>query len=116
MGDLLRFPPLGVVSDEALMITLLRDGTYVAINDYFLEHTGYTREEVIGKTPFDLNLWVDPEERLKLAEAVRTHTPVLNLKVRYRTKSGATRTALTSSEYVEIDGEPCMRSIAIALG
>src|SRR5215469_8010582 len=39
-------------------ITTANDNRYLDVNDAFLEMSGWSREEVIGRTPFDLALWV----------------------------------------------------------
>src|SRR5262245_15091746 len=38
------------------------DGRLVEVNDTFLRKLRFEREEVIGKTAFELNFWVDPEQ------------------------------------------------------
>jgi hypothetical protein len=46
----------------AITITRMEDGRYVDVNDSFFIN-GFTREEVIGHTSTELNVWVRPEER-----------------------------------------------------
>src|SRR5690606_35049373 len=48
-----------------LTMTRLADGRFVEVNESFLNTTGFTRHEVLGRTPFDLNLWVQPAKRLE---------------------------------------------------
>jgi PAS domain-containing protein len=46
---------------DAIAITRLKDGVYMDINDAFIEKTGYRRDELIGKSALELNIWFDPK-------------------------------------------------------
>ena len=46
-----------------ITITRLADGRLVDINETFVQTTGYTREEALGRTPTELGFWVDPSKR-----------------------------------------------------
>jgi PAS domain S-box-containing protein len=47
-------------SPLALTITSVADGTLVDVNEGFVQMSGYTREEAVGRTPDSLGLWMDP--------------------------------------------------------
>ena len=47
-------------SPAAMAMTTLDDNRLFEVNKAWQDMTGYTREEVIGHTPFELNLWVEP--------------------------------------------------------
>jgi PAS domain S-box-containing protein len=47
-------------SNEPVTISSLRDHKFIELNDAFLDATGYHRDEVIGRTALELNLWDDP--------------------------------------------------------
>ncbi len=42
-----------------MTITSLRDGRFVDVNKSFEKQSGYAREEVIGRTAYELGLWAD---------------------------------------------------------
>jgi len=50
-------------SPEAIALTRVRDGALVQVNTEWLNMTGYTRDEVVGKTAVELGHWLDPQER-----------------------------------------------------
>jgi len=50
-------------SPEAIALTRVRDGVLVQVNAEWLSMTGYTRDEVLGKTAVELGHWLDPLER-----------------------------------------------------
>jgi PAS domain-containing protein len=51
----LTSPDLSIIIDPA-------DSTYIEVNDAFIEHTGYTREELIGRNVLENNRFADREE------------------------------------------------------
>ena len=68
-------------------ISRLSDGVIVEVNDSFERITGYTREEALGKTTTELNLWVEPNQRDRCVALVRTGKPVRE-QIQYRRKDG----------------------------
>ncbi len=64
-----KFAKAFYASPNPSTITLLSDGRHIEVNDSFCQVTGYTPEEVIGKTVVDLDLWVDLEDRKKLFDS-----------------------------------------------
>jgi DNA-binding NtrC family response regulator len=55
-------------SPDAIYLTRLSDGAYLAVNEGFERVTGYAAAEVMGQTTFTLNVWTDPAARPRLAE------------------------------------------------
>ncbi len=47
----------------AITIADLTSRTYLDVNDTFLELTGYSRDETVGRSWDELSLWVDPAQR-----------------------------------------------------
>jgi PAS domain S-box-containing protein len=97
-------------SPDAVNINLL-DGTYVDINDGFTRLTGYSREEVIGKSSTEIGIWAVPEERKKLVEALQKHQFVENLESTFTCKDGSNKTALMSARIINLNNEPQILSI-----
>lgn len=99
-------------SPLAVSISRIEDSTYLDINETFERGTGWSRGEVIGRTPFDLGLWVDPEKRKDLQRRVMSGKNAQNVEFTFRTKEGRVKTGLGSAELIEIDGAQCMLSVA----
>ena len=97
----------------AFMLTSTRDNRYIEVNDAFEEITGYQREEVIGKTPYDIGLWVKPEQRVELVEQAKATGYFRAIETPFRTKSGEIRQALGTGTLIDIDGEQCLLSVAV---
>jgi len=92
---------------EPIAIGTISEGRYIDVNESFL----YRREEVIGRTSEELKFWESPEDRAKLVGMLRKQGSVRNTEIMFRTKSGEHRTALDSSEVIEVAGQKCMMSI-----
>jgi PAS domain S-box-containing protein len=99
-------------SPSRIAITSLKDGRYIDVNDSYLSSTGYSRQEVLGKTSKDINIWVHPEDRTKMLDIVREQGIVRNREFEFRMKSGETRTWLFSAQPITINGEPCLMGVA----
>jgi PAS domain-containing protein len=47
---------------QPMSITTVAEGRYLDVNDSFLVMSGYSREEVIGRTSLELRVWDSPEK------------------------------------------------------
>ncbi|MEA3210721.1 MAG: two-component system, cell cycle sensor histidine kinase and response regulator CckA [Chthoniobacter sp.] len=79
-------------------------GRFVDVNDAFLSMTGFTREELIGRSPMDLRLCIDYDTRIR--SRLREGDPVRNLECEISTRSGDLRHTLVSIERITLAGEP----------
>jgi PAS domain S-box-containing protein len=91
-----------------LTITQLSTGRFVEVNERFLTITGYTREEVLGRTPLEIELWINPEQRAESLQQLRESQAVREVEADFRMKNGAIRTCLMSADLIELNGVPCV--------
>jgi diguanylate cyclase (GGDEF)-like protein/PAS domain S-box-containing protein len=98
-------------SIDAININRLSDGVYVDVNQAFLDILGFERDEVLGRTAFELNIWVDPLDRNQLITLLQRNSFCRNLDARFRCKSGEIKWGLMSASIIEIDGAPCILSV-----
>ncbi|MGB3225262.1 MAG: ATP-binding protein [Desulforhopalus sp.] len=89
---------------DAVTISRLDDGCYVDINPGFTKITGFTREEVIGKTVLELNLWHHPADRSILIQGIREKGFYQNLETQFRLKDGSIIDALISARLISHKG------------
>ena len=64
------------------------DGCFIDVNETFLRTFGFERDEVIGKTAVDLELYQNPEDFNSLRESLENDGPVRGVEIRARTRSG----------------------------
>lgn len=93
-------------------ISTLNEGRYLEVNDAFLRATGYTCQEVIGRTSAEMNLWVDPADRRRIEEEVKRRGFVRNLEVKRRAKDGNVLDMLFSCEEIVLEGQRCLVSVS----
>jgi PAS domain S-box-containing protein len=96
---------------SAFDLTRMKDDRYLEVNEAFEHFTGYHRDELIGRTPFDIRLWENPSYRVELLTKLRQEGKLRNQEVRFRTRHGGIRIGLASAELIEIDGEQCLLSV-----
>jgi PAS domain S-box-containing protein len=107
-----KFSKAFLTSPDSININRLSDGMYIDINQGFTNLTGYTREDAIGHTSLELNIWQDPEDRARLVRGLREHGFVENLEAKFRFKDGGVRIGLMSARILEINGEQCILSVS----
>ena len=99
-----RFRLAFQTSPDAININRLKDGLFIDINEGFTSITGYTREEVIGKTSQEINIWENLAERDKLIDELIKNGLVNNQESKFRMKDGRIITALMSARIITLDG------------
>ncbi len=98
-------------SPTAMTLTTLETASLarvIDVNDSFLQVTGYQREDAIGLTVTELNIWVDLAARTRMLQILQESGSVRNLEMKFRRKSGEIGVALLSAEIVRLQGVSCL--------
>jgi PAS domain S-box-containing protein len=98
-------------SPGAVTISTFKEGRFIEVNDTFLRLTGYTREEVIGLTASDLQVWIDPADSRMIRQLLIEQGMVKNVEYCFRRKSGNICVGLVSAELIDFEGEPCILGV-----
>jgi PAS domain S-box-containing protein len=91
-----RFSPAGM--------TIASNERWVDVNDSFLRMTEYTREEVVGHSSTELNMFPDRAHREQAWQGIDQKGKVTNQELTLRTRSGRLLTVLCSNEKIYLDG------------
>lgn len=100
-----RFSIIFHASPIGINLFRVSDGRSVNANDAFLELIGYEREELIGHSAVELDLFVDTEARRVWMEELRMTGKIRGVDAQIRRKSGEIREALASIDIIELGGE-----------
>ena len=95
-----------------MTISSLEDGCYMEVNDTFVEVTGYSREEAIGRTSTEIG-FISADYRARLADILQSDGAVGNLELDLVGIGGRKICCLYSGEIIEVDDSPRLLSIAV---
>lgn len=98
-------------SPLAITLSNLKTNKYIDVNDTYVQLTGYGRDEVIGRTPLDLGLWVRPLDREEITKRLLAQGIVRDVEYQFRAKGGKVLVGLASAEVIEVQGEQCMLAV-----
>ncbi len=93
------------------MVITIKNGMLIEVNETFVKRYGYTREQSIGFTVADIDLWVDINERLKYIAEIEKEGFVENFETRFRNKSGEISIVLLSGVSIMWNNERCVLTI-----
>ena len=103
-----RFEKAFRANPQPMSLTTFAEGRYLDVNDSFLAMSGYPRNEVIGQSSLELNVWETPSHRADFIQLLKEKGSLVNFETRFRTRDGSMRVLLSSAEAFEISGEKCL--------
>ncbi|HEX3001186.1 MAG TPA: PAS domain S-box protein [Methanoregula sp.] len=101
-----KFSTLFEYNPVPLTLVSAEHGRFADVNEAFLSGTGFSREEVIGRTATELNLFSDPEAYAGMVARLREQKQVQGLEMQCRKKNGDLATCSFSSRIILMAGRP----------
>ncbi len=105
-----RFSKAFTSSPAPLVISEIATGKFIDVNARWVDMLGYSREEQLGRNSKDVGIWIDPGERDRMVQKLRTHGSFKDEPIAFRAKSGKTVLALWSAEAITLGGQDVMLS------
>ena len=88
-----------------MAISKLDTGQYVDVNEAFLQTLGYTKDEIIGKTSDDIQIFSDFEDSNKYIKLISRLKKIKAFPVTLKTKNGESCPFLFSAETITLKDE-----------
>lgn len=96
---------------DAVAVTSLDDGTFIAVNEGFSSEIGFSTDELIGKSILDLKIWKNEGDRDKFLKIIQDNGYVENMEMEFRRKNMSLLTGLMSAKVITLSGKPHIISI-----
>ncbi len=95
-----------------MTISEFETGRYIDVNQRFLEVSGFSRDEVIGKTSVEIG-WISQIGRDLIKNEFVKNNKVSELELHLKKKNGEDVIALYNGELITIDGKTRILSLAV---
>ena len=96
---------------DSVCINRQKDGLFYYANEGFSRTMGYSVEETEGKTPLDLNIFVNPDDRDEFIKILKEKGELHRFELQYRKKDGTIFDALISARPLRYGEEDCLVSL-----
>ncbi|MBN1108016.1 MAG: PAS domain S-box protein [Bacteroidales bacterium] len=97
-------------ADHLMVLSRADSGVIFNANEAFLKTLGYTREEVIGRTPEDIGLYPGLEESNKYMKLLTRFRKIRDFVISLKNKAGEEKPFLFSADTVNLDDGPFLIS------
>lgn len=105
-----KFRKAFFISPDSVSINRLSDGMFVSINRGFTEISGYTDEEIIGKTSLEIDIWKNQADRKNIVQELLAKGEVRDYEASFLTKKGEID-GLMFASIIELNGVPHILNI-----
>jgi len=97
---------------DSITLTDLSDGRYLDVNDGFSRISGWSREEVIGRTASDIGIWVDAAFRDLMVAKLRAEKSFRHFPAQVRRRDGVIIDIELSAETIAYAGRELLLLVA----
>jgi two-component system, cell cycle sensor histidine kinase and response regulator CckA len=96
----------------SVALSRMDDGRYLLVNEGFCRNTGFSKQEIIGRTPADLDLYCNPEDRALLVQELKLHHKVEKFQIAFKVKDGTVYINSVTAKAIRHKGEDCILSVS----
>lgn len=92
-------------SPDGIVISNIAKQEILEVNEGFCRLTGYSKQEVIGRSGEDLGLWYEQQDRARLLDRLAHQGKIYNAEWSFRDRHDKERDCLFSASTIEVDDE-----------
>ncbi|MEG3126175.1 helix-turn-helix transcriptional regulator [Sphingomonas sp. GB1N7] len=90
------------------VICRLSDLRYVKVNQGFLDMTGYEKDQVLGKTAYDVDVLENAERKELAKERLTERRTIPQMEAELSLPEGGTKLVIVAGQPIDLGEEPCM--------
>jgi len=103
-----RFEKTFNANPAPAVICRLGDLRFIKVNPGFLEMTGLTRDQVIGRSVYELDVLENAERKDLAIERLREHATIPQMQAELRMPDGSSKQVIVAGQPLELNEEDCM--------
>ncbi len=103
-----RFERAFAVNPAPAVVCRLSDTRYIKVNRGFLRMTGYSSDQVIDKTLYELDVLREAEYREQAIQSLQQGEPIAQQEAILRVQEGIDKFVVVAGQPIEFAGEVCM--------
>ncbi|MEP7043935.1 MAG: PAS domain S-box protein [Dokdonella sp.] len=103
-----RFEKTFNANPAPAVICRLGDLRYIKVNQGFLEMSGYAREQVIGRSTYELDVFDRAEHKDLAVERLTAGETIPQMEAELRLSGGGSKLVIVAGQPIEIGDEACM--------
>ncbi|MDN3222626.1 helix-turn-helix transcriptional regulator [Pseudomonas nunensis] len=103
-----RFEKTFNANPAPAVICRLSDLRYIKVNQGFQEMTGYSRDQVIGVSIYELDILEGAEKKDLAIERLRQHSTIPQMQAELKLPDGSTKQVIVAGQPLELNEEDCM--------
>lgn len=93
-------------TSDVMSIGSVDDGRFLKVNKSFVELSGFSYEDAVGRSPAEINIWERPEDLQKIQQLLRTQGKCVDFEITLRKKDGQPGVGLFSAEIILFNKRP----------
>jgi len=97
-----KFSKMFHSSPSPMILSEIKSGLVVDVNESFTALTLYRKDELIGSSVLDLDIWANKRDRIKYVKKMKEELSIRNYEIQLKTKRGDHLFTLISGEIVKI--------------
>ncbi len=110
-----KFQRLFHGNPNPMAVSDLPDRRFTDVNDAWLEVLGYSREQALGRTSEELDLFPDPEQQRAVAEELQATGHITDVELKVRRRDDTIVDGLFSGEIIESAGQQHFLTVMVDL-
>ena len=108
-----KFDKLFMCNPALMAVSSIPERRFTDVNESFLSTLGFSREEIIGKTSAELDLFVQPKVQAEVGNLIEQQGFVRNVDMKVRTKDARILDGLFSGDIIESQGKKSFLTVMV---